>query len=118
VISSAINNLGPETLGASSSWGLFLALGYVLFVVVRLWRTRGRPCYAGQARRLFPFFGASGAAAVASSAYLAGGLAPLLLYRKQVPFRLRALVVPQSGDFEVLRVFAPAPLVRPRPQRS
>ena len=67
---------------------------------------------------LIPFFGASGAAAAASGAYLAGGSSALLLYRKRAPFRLRALVVPQPGDFEVLRALAPAPLVRPRPQRS
>ena len=39
-------------------------------------------------------------------------------YRKRSPSRLRALVVPQSGDLEVLRALAPAPLVRLRPQRS
>ncbi len=67
---------------------------------------------------LIPFFGASGAAAAASGAYCAGGLTALLLYRARAPFRLRELVVPQPGDFEVLRALAPAPLVRPRPQRS
>jgi O-antigen/teichoic acid export membrane protein len=67
---------------------------------------------------LIPFFQASGAAAAASGAYRAGGCTALLLYRARVPFRLRALVVPQPGDFEVLRALAPAPLVRPRPQRS
>jgi O-antigen/teichoic acid export membrane protein len=67
---------------------------------------------------LIPFFGASGAAAAASVAYCAGGLTALLLYRARAPFGLHALVVPQPGDFEVLRALAPAPLVRPRPQRS
>jgi O-antigen/teichoic acid export membrane protein len=67
---------------------------------------------------LIPFFGASGAAGAASAAYLAGGLTALLLYRKRTPFRLRALVVPEPGDFEVLRALAPAPFLRPRPQRS
>jgi O-antigen/teichoic acid export membrane protein len=67
---------------------------------------------------LIPFFGASGAAAAASAAYCAGGLTALLLYRSRAPFRLHALVVPQPGDFDVLRALAPAPLVRPRPQRS
>ena len=67
---------------------------------------------------LLPFYGASGAAAAASGAYCAGGLTALLLYRAQAPFRLRELVVTQSGDFEVLRALAPRPLVRPRPQRS
>jgi O-antigen/teichoic acid export membrane protein len=67
---------------------------------------------------LIPFFGASGAAGAASGAYLAGGTAALLLYRARAPFRLRELVVPKPGDFEVLRALAPTPLVRPRPQRS
>ena len=67
---------------------------------------------------LIPFFGASGAAAAASCAYCAGGLTALMLYRARAPFRLLALVVPQPGDFDVLRTLAPAPLVRPRPQRS
>jgi O-antigen/teichoic acid export membrane protein len=67
---------------------------------------------------LIPFFGASGAAAAASGAYCTGGLAALLLYRARAPFRLRELVVPQPGDFEVLRSLAATPLVRPRPQRS
>jgi O-antigen/teichoic acid export membrane protein len=67
---------------------------------------------------LIPFFGASGAAAAASGAYCAGGLTALLLYRARAPFRLHALVVPQPGDFEVLRALASAPPVRPRPQRS
>ena len=67
---------------------------------------------------LIPFFGASGAAAAASGAYCAGGVTALLLYRARAPFRLRELVIPQPGDFEVLRALAPMPLVRPRPQRS
>jgi O-antigen/teichoic acid export membrane protein len=67
---------------------------------------------------LIPFFGASGAAAAASGAYCAGGLTALLLYRARAPFRVLELVVPQPGDFEVLRALAPAPFVRPRPQRS
>jgi len=61
---------------------------------------------------LIPFFGASGAAAAASGAYGAGGLTALVIYRARAPFRLRALVVPQPGDFEVLRALAPAPLAR------
>jgi O-antigen/teichoic acid export membrane protein len=65
-----------------------------------------------------PFFGASGAAGAASAAYLAGGLTAVLLYRRQTPFRLRALVIPEPGDFEVLRALAPGPFLRPRPQRS
>jgi len=67
---------------------------------------------------LIPYFGASGASAAASGAYFTGGLTALLLYRARAPFRLRALVVPQPGDFEVLRALAPAPPARPRLQRS
>jgi len=61
---------------------------------------------------LIPFFGASGAAAAASGAYLAGGVCALLIYRTRSPFRLRELAVPQAGDFEVLRALAPLPLTR------
>jgi O-antigen/teichoic acid export membrane protein len=67
---------------------------------------------------LIPFFGASGASAAASAAYCAGGVSALLLYRARAPFRLRALITPQPGDFEVLRALVPAPLARPRLQRS
>lgn len=61
---------------------------------------------------LIPFWGASGAAAAASGGYGAGGLTALLIYRARAPFRLRALVVPQPGDFDVLRAMAPAPVAR------
>jgi O-antigen/teichoic acid export membrane protein len=56
-----------------------------------------------------PFFGASGAAAAASAGYCAAGLCAVLIYRAHAPFRLRELVVPQSGDFAVLRTLAPVP---------
>jgi len=58
---------------------------------------------------LIPFFGASGAAAAASAGYLAAGASAVLIYRARVPFRLRELVVPQTGDFAVLRTLAPVP---------
>jgi O-antigen/teichoic acid export membrane protein len=61
---------------------------------------------------LIPFFGASGAAAAASGAYLAGGLSALLIYRSRFGFRLSELVVPQPGDFETLRALAPSPFLR------
>lgn len=61
---------------------------------------------------LIPFFGASGAAAAASGAYIAGGLSALLIYRSRFGFRLRELVVPQPGDFETLRALAPSPFLR------
>jgi stage V sporulation protein B len=57
---------------------------------------------------LIPFFGASGAALAASTAYLAGGLSALFIYRARTSFRLRELVVPQPGDFAVLRALAPS----------
>jgi O-antigen/teichoic acid export membrane protein len=58
---------------------------------------------------LIPFFGASGASAAASVAYVAGGLSALFIYRARAPFRLLELVVPQPGDFAVLRSLAPVP---------
>jgi O-antigen/teichoic acid export membrane protein len=61
---------------------------------------------------LIPPFGASGAAAAASAAYGAGGLSALLIYRARAPFRLRALVIPQPGDFEVLGALVPASVLR------
>jgi O-antigen/teichoic acid export membrane protein len=56
---------------------------------------------------LIPFFGASGAAAAASGAYLAGGLSAVLIYRRRTSFRLRELVIPRSGDFDALRALVP-----------
>ena len=58
---------------------------------------------------LIPFFGASGAAAAASAGYLAAGASAVLIYRARVSFPLRELVVPQAGDFAVLRTLAPVP---------
>jgi O-antigen/teichoic acid export membrane protein len=56
---------------------------------------------------LIPFFGASGASAAASIGYLAAGATALLIYRARAPFPLLELVVPQPGDFAVLRTLAP-----------
>ncbi|HSB38398.1 MAG TPA: oligosaccharide flippase family protein [Gaiellaceae bacterium] len=58
---------------------------------------------------LIPFFQASGAAAAASAGYCAAGVCAVLIYRAHAPFRLLELVVPQSGDFAVLRTLAPRP---------
>jgi O-antigen/teichoic acid export membrane protein len=63
---------------------------------------------------LIPFFGASGAAAAASAGYCAAGLTALLIYRARAPFRLLELVVPQPGDFAVLRTLAPVPALARR----
>ena len=60
---------------------------------------------------LIPPFGASGAAAAASAAFLAGGVTALAIYRARVPFPLRELGLPRSGDLEVLHALA-APLLR------
>jgi O-antigen/teichoic acid export membrane protein len=57
---------------------------------------------------LIPRFGASGAAAAASAAFLAGGAVALLVYSHRSPFAWRALVRPRRGDLHVLRA-----LVRP-----
>ncbi len=61
---------------------------------------------------LIPLFGASGAAAAASAAYLAGGVTALGIYRSRVAFRLHELAIPRPGDFEVLRALAPKPALR------
>jgi O-antigen/teichoic acid export membrane protein len=63
---------------------------------------------------LIPFFGASGAAAAASAGYGAAGLTALLIYRARAPFHLLELVVPQPGDFAVLRTLAPVPALARR----
>jgi O-antigen/teichoic acid export membrane protein len=60
---------------------------------------------------LIPRFGASGAAAAASAAFLAGGVAALAAYRSRYPFRCRDLLVPRRGDLNVLRALA-GPLLR------
>ena len=67
---------------------------------------------------LIPFFGASGAAAAASAAYLAPeACRALALSRDRAPFRLRRAGRAPAGDFAVLRTLAPVPLrPRPRPQ--
>jgi O-antigen/teichoic acid export membrane protein len=63
---------------------------------------------------LIPPFGASGAAAAASAAFLAGGVTALLAYRTRESFRWRALVVPRRGDLDILRALVAA-LPRRRP---
>jgi O-antigen/teichoic acid export membrane protein len=55
---------------------------------------------------LIPRFGASGAAAAASAAFLAGGATALIAYNRRGPFPWRDLVVPRRGDFDVLRALA------------
>jgi O-antigen/teichoic acid export membrane protein len=52
---------------------------------------------------LIPSFGASGAAAAASGAFLVGGVTALLAYRTRERFRWREVVLPRRGDLDILR---------------
>jgi O-antigen/teichoic acid export membrane protein len=62
---------------------------------------------------LIPRFGASGAAAAASTAFLAGGCAALSVFRHRNPFPWRSLLLPRRGDLAVFRALAgPLRLVR------
>jgi O-antigen/teichoic acid export membrane protein len=62
---------------------------------------------------LIPRYGASGAAAAASAAFLAGGCGALLAFRRQNAFRWRSLLLPRRGDLAVFRALAtPLRLVR------
>jgi O-antigen/teichoic acid export membrane protein len=63
---------------------------------------------------LIPPFGASGAAAAASAAFIAGGMTAVLAYRTRELFRWRELVLPRRGDLEILRALVAA-LPRRRP---
>jgi O-antigen/teichoic acid export membrane protein len=55
---------------------------------------------------LIPRFGATGAAAAASAAFLAGGATALLAYSQRSPFAWRELLVPRRSDLNVLRALA------------
>ena len=55
---------------------------------------------------LVPPLGATGAAIAASVGLLAGGAVALALYRRLTGFPLRALVVPELGDADLLRALA------------
>lgn len=55
---------------------------------------------------LIPRFGASGAAAAASTAFLAGGAVAVFAYARRSPFAWRALLLPRRGDLEVIRALA------------
>ena len=63
---------------------------------------------------LIPRFGASGAAAAASAAFIAGGMTAVLVYRTRERFRWQALVLPRRADLDVLRALVAA-LPRRRP---
>jgi O-antigen/teichoic acid export membrane protein len=66
---------------------------------------------------LIPTFDATGAAAAASIAFLAGGATALMTYHRLSPFTWRALLVPHRGDLDVLRALA-GPLLRVQPRRG
>ncbi len=55
---------------------------------------------------LIPRFGASGAAAAASTAFIAGGAVALLSYWRLSPFPWRALLLPRRRDLHMLRALA------------
>jgi O-antigen/teichoic acid export membrane protein len=55
---------------------------------------------------LIPRFGASGAAAAASAAFLAGGCAALAVFRRRYRFAWRSLLLPRRGDLMVFRALA------------
>jgi O-antigen/teichoic acid export membrane protein len=55
---------------------------------------------------LIPRFGASGAAAAASLAFLAGGCAALAVFRRRHPFSWGALLLPRRDDLAVFRALA------------
>jgi O-antigen/teichoic acid export membrane protein len=52
---------------------------------------------------LIPRFGATGAAAAASTAFLVGGSVAVVAYARRSPFAWRALLLPRRGDLEILR---------------
>ena len=67
---------------------------------------------------LIPRFQATGAAAAATVAFLAGGATALYTYRRLSPFTWRALLVPHRSDLDLLRALA-GPLMRlPLPRRG
>jgi O-antigen/teichoic acid export membrane protein len=55
---------------------------------------------------LIPRFGAAGAAAAASAAFLAGGCAGLVVFRRRNPFAWRSLLLPRRSDFAVFGALA------------
>jgi O-antigen/teichoic acid export membrane protein len=63
---------------------------------------------------LIPPFGATGAAAAASVAFLVGGSTALITYHRVSPFTWRSLLVPHRGDLDVLVALAGPLLGRPR----
>jgi O-antigen/teichoic acid export membrane protein len=102
----AASSVFSNALVGSSSPGLS-SLGPIVSLVVGI----------GLDLALIPPFGATGAAAAASAAFLAGGATALVTYRRVSPFTWRALLVPRRGDLDVLKALA-GPLLRVGPRRG
>jgi O-antigen/teichoic acid export membrane protein len=66
---------------------------------------------------LIPPYGATGAAAAASVAFLVGGATALLTYRRVSPFPWLTMIVPHRGDLDLLAALA-GPFRRARPRRE
>jgi len=62
---------------------------------------------------LIPRFGATGAAAAASSAFLAGGAVAVAVYARRSPFAWSALLRPRREDLDLLRALARPLRARP-----
>ncbi len=58
---------------------------------------------------LIPRFGATGAAAAASTAFLAGGAVALAVYARRSPFAWKALLLPRREDLDLLQGDRSAP---------
>jgi O-antigen/teichoic acid export membrane protein len=68
---------------------------------------------------LIPRFGASGAAAAASAAFIVGGIAAVGAFRHRHPFGWRSLLLPRRGDLDTFRALAgPLRVVRGALARS
>jgi O-antigen/teichoic acid export membrane protein len=58
---------------------------------------------------LIPLFGANGAGAAASTAFILGGATAVIAYRRRAYFPWKALVVPARGDLDLLRALLRLP---------
>jgi O-antigen/teichoic acid export membrane protein len=67
---------------------------------------------------LIPRFGAPGAAAAASLAFLAGGSISLVVFRGLNPFPWRSLLLPRRSDLVLFRALAGLARTRPSPSQS
>jgi len=58
---------------------------------------------------LIPRYGANGAGAAASAAFLVGGAVALVLFRRRARFAWRSLAVPEAGDLDLFRALVSLP---------